>query len=281
MKTFKSAQQFRQWLQKNHKSKSELVVRFFKKGFSNYEFSSQEAMDQALCFGWTGVVIKSLDETSYTLKFVKRRPKSAWSFGSIKRFKDLQKRKLMRAAGLKAFNERNKSESQETLPEFPKKYLRLFMKNKIAWEFFQKQTPGYKKYMTWWVIQAKQEITQIKRLNMLIQDSSEGTKLKRIVEAQKKYVKTYEPGNTPIEAAKNIGPVLGAELRSLGITKMEELQNIGWERAFQRLTELYPHRVNLNALMAIVGASENQSVRKLDPQLKSEAKSFLRELRIR
>ena len=116
------------------------------------------------------------------------------------------------------------------------------------------------------------------RLNELIQDSESQTKLKRILASLEKIRKNemarYPAGQTPIEKGKNIGLTTGAELRSLGIDTLEKLKSRGWESVFEILVQNYPHRCNRNMLFALVGAVEDQSIRKLDPDLKGQARSF-------
>src|SRR5690606_33138575 len=113
---------------------------------------------------------------------------------------------------------------------------------------FTSQTQSYQKYTTMWVMSAKRRETQLRRLEELIRDSGNESKLTRILEASEKAKPTYEPGKTPIEAAKNLGLVSGAELRSVGIDTLEKLKDLGWEEAFSKLIELYPQRINLNML---------------------------------
>jgi uncharacterized protein YdeI (YjbR/CyaY-like superfamily) len=52
-----------------------------------------------------------------------------------------------------------------------------FRKNKRAWEFWRAQTPGYRKSMTWWIVQGKQEQTRLRRLEALIAESAKGIKI--------------------------------------------------------------------------------------------------------
>ena len=62
-----------------------------------------EAVDEALCVGWIDGLTKRVDETSYTIRFTPRKPKSNWSSVNIKRVAELTKLGLMKPAGLKVF----------------------------------------------------------------------------------------------------------------------------------------------------------------------------------
>ena len=88
----------------------------------------------------------------------------------------------MRPTGLKAFAARieNKSgiysyEQRKTDLEEP--YAKLLKKNKEAWNFFEKQSPSYRKMIGWWIISAKKEETRMARLAKLISESAKGKRL--------------------------------------------------------------------------------------------------------
>ena len=88
----------------------------------------------------------------------------------------------MKPAGLAAFEkcDRTKAYSfeqlRETLVLGPEREA-IIRKNKKAWEFFQKQPPGYKRLATWYVMSAKQETTRERRLERVIRDSAAGRRL--------------------------------------------------------------------------------------------------------
>lgn len=279
-KFFKSEKEFRQWLMKNHDKKKELWVGLYKGIKSKDGLTQRQAADQALCFGWSFGIIKGIDPFTYKIRFVPRRASSGWSALNIKRFNELKKLGVVHKSGLRSFQNRDDSKSLLQEPKFSAKQLKAFKANSSAWGFFLSQTNSYRRYTTWWVISAKRSETQDKRLQMLIADSGKGQKLQRILDAVAKVEKkNHDPGKTPIEKARNIGPVVGGELRSLGIDTVEKMKACGWEKVLQRVCELYPHRMNLNMAMAIAASCEDQDARKLDPDLKAEAKAFLSDLK--
>lgn len=181
---FPTPQQFRQWLEKNHQIEKELLVGFYKVGSGKPSMSWPESVDQALCFGWIDGVRRSIDEESYSIRFTPRKPTSIWSSINIKKMEALTKARLMTEAGEKAFNLRKEEKSSvyshenETAvldPEFEK----LFNANKKAWEFFNSQSPSYKKVVLHWIMNAKQEKTRISRLEKIITESESGKRLPR------------------------------------------------------------------------------------------------------
>lgn len=179
-KFFPSQEDFRKWLEENHQKESELLVGFYKLGTKKPSMTWSESVDQALCFGWIDGIRKSIDEESYQIRFTPRKSTSIWSAVNIKKIEELIKKGLMFPAGIAAFENRKEHKSRiytyENKPtEFPENFLEQFKSNKKAWEYFENLAPSYKKTSMFWVMSAKQEATQIKRLQQLIADSENQT----------------------------------------------------------------------------------------------------------
>jgi uncharacterized protein YdeI (YjbR/CyaY-like superfamily) len=175
---FPTQEKFREWLEKHHKKETELLVGFYKVNSQKPSMSWSESVDQALCFGWIDGVRKSVDEESYTIRFTPRKKSSIWSAINIKKVETLTKAGLMMEEGRKAFelksDQRSKIYSHENEayvldPELEK----LFKDNKVAWDYFEKQAPSYKKVMIHWIMTAKQEKTRLSRLEKAINVSAE------------------------------------------------------------------------------------------------------------
>jgi len=177
---FATPAKFRAWLEKNHATKSEVIVGFYKKGSGKPSITWPEAVAEALCFGWIDSVRRSLDDDSYTNRFTPRKPRSAWSAINIKLAEELIRTRRMRPAGRKAFAARESSRSaiysyeQRDKARFTAADERRFKAQKGAWSFFQAQPPWYRKAAVWWVVSAKKEETRVRRLGRLIADSSAG-----------------------------------------------------------------------------------------------------------
>ena len=158
---------------------TELTVGFHKKGSGLPSITWPEAVDQALCFGWIDGVRKSIDDTSYTIRFTPRKPRSIWSAVNIARAQALQGDGLMHPAGIAAFAAR--SEDRSAVYSFEQKGAVAldadleaeFRTNTVAWDFFRTQAPSYRKAAIWWVISAKKDETKRKRLAALIDDSAQ------------------------------------------------------------------------------------------------------------
>ena len=179
-KFFSTQENFRKWLEENHQKESELLVGFYKVGTKKSSMTWSESVDQALCFGWIDGIRKSIDEESYQIRFTPRKSTSIWSAVNIKKIEELTEKELMFPAGIEAFEKRKEDKSKiyshENNPkEFSEEFLKLFKANKKAWQYFENLAPSYKKISIHWVINAKQEVTQLKRLQQLIADSENQT----------------------------------------------------------------------------------------------------------
>src|SRR6188474_2468785 len=102
-KFFSSPERFREWLERNHNSATELLIGFHKKNSGKKSVTYAEALDEALCFGWIDGVRKNIDETSYTIRFTPRKPKSIWSNINVGHIERLKKEGRMAEPGLKAY----------------------------------------------------------------------------------------------------------------------------------------------------------------------------------
>ncbi|MGE5846956.1 MAG: YdeI/OmpD-associated family protein [Ignavibacteria bacterium] len=172
----------RSWFEKNHDKKQEQFIAFYKKDSGKPSITYQEALDQALAFGWIDGVRKSIDKKSYMIRFTPRKPKSYWSAVNIKHVKRLMKLGSMHQSGIKVFESRDKEKSEKYSFErenvkMNSNYEKLFKANKKAWDFFQSKPPSYRKPALWWIMSAKQEETRLRRLDQLIKYSESGEKI--------------------------------------------------------------------------------------------------------
>src|SRR5215211_6846234 len=180
-KFFSSPEQFRQWLERNHNRATELLVGFHKKSSGKKSVTYAEALDEALCFGWIDGVRKNLDQTSYTIRFTPRKPRSIWSLVNVKHVERLKKEGRMHAAGLEAYARRDpertgiyafENEPRQLSPT----YEEMFRQNKKAWKFFEEMAPSLKKVSIYWIMSAKKEETRLRRLKHVIENSAKGTR---------------------------------------------------------------------------------------------------------
>ena len=178
---FATEADFRSWLQANHATTPELLVGFWKKGSGKPSIDWPQARDQALCFGWIDGHRKSLGPDAYTIRFTPRRNGSIWSKVNVERFAALKAAGLMTAAGEAAY-ERDKHRSgvysyEKPVAELTADEEARFLKNKAAWDDWEKRPPGYRRSALGWITGAKRPETRAKRLGELMEVSAKGRRL--------------------------------------------------------------------------------------------------------
>jgi uncharacterized protein YdeI (YjbR/CyaY-like superfamily) len=98
---FPARKDFHKWLSKNAET-SEGVWLVFGKTNSVVTLSANEALEEALCFGWIDGQMKSVDETKYVKYFARRRAKSVWSDKNKKTVLVLREKGLLTPLGEEA-----------------------------------------------------------------------------------------------------------------------------------------------------------------------------------
>ncbi|HXY52509.1 MAG TPA: YdeI/OmpD-associated family protein [Terriglobales bacterium] len=179
---FRSPSAFRAWLEKNHDRETELWVGLYNQRARQSGITYGEALDEALCFGWIDGVRRSVNHTTYAVRFTPRKPESKWSAVNIKRGNELRRSGRMAAAGLRVFEQRKQNiagySGEERPTQLSGSYEQQFRMNARAWAFFRAQAPWYQRSSSFWVLSAKREATRQRRLQILIGDSAQGRRLK-------------------------------------------------------------------------------------------------------
>jgi uncharacterized protein YdeI (YjbR/CyaY-like superfamily) len=75
----RTRRQWRSWLAKHHGSESAVWLVFHKRHTGRPSVGYDDAVEEALCFGWVDSLIKRLDDARYARKFTPRKPGSQWS----------------------------------------------------------------------------------------------------------------------------------------------------------------------------------------------------------
>lgn len=177
---FAKQSDFRKWLLKNHKKETELIVGYYKVDSGKPSITWPQSVDEALCFGWIDGIRHSIDQYAYQIRFTPRKPTSIWSAVNIRKVDELTKKGLMYPAGIAAFEKRKDDKSkiyafENEEVKLSEDFEKLFKANKKAWNYFQALAPTYRKPTMKYIMSAKQQVTQLKRLNEVISDCEAGT----------------------------------------------------------------------------------------------------------
>ena len=181
MKSFKTQDDFRAWLERHHGAETELMMRLFKVHARHRGIGYREALDEALCFGWIDGVRRSLDDDSFTQRFTPRKAKSNWSAVNVKRYRELESAGRIHASGAAAFARWDGKKAPYSFESAPRAlapdFTRRFRAKKRAWAFWDQQPAGYRRVMTHWVMSAKREETREKRFAALLRESAAGRRV--------------------------------------------------------------------------------------------------------
>ena len=176
-KFFRTAADFRKWLDRHHGTAAQLLVGFYKKSSGKPSLTWPESVDEALCYGWIDGIRKRVDEERYTIRFTPRRSGSIWSAVNTGRARTLAAQGRMTPAGLSALAARRPNRSgrysyEQRPAELTAPYAGMLARNAAARKFFLAQIPSYRRAATWWVLSARLEATRLKRAQTLVQLSA-------------------------------------------------------------------------------------------------------------
>ncbi|NVO10799.1 MAG: YdeI/OmpD-associated family protein [Bacteroidales bacterium] len=186
---FSTRESFRNWLKVNHDKSLGIWIIFYKKHVNIECIAYNEALEEALCFGWIDSLIKRIDNDQYVRKFTPRTNKTKWSEVNKKLVTALIKEGRMTEEGLKKIDiyvktgsvdwENNDLEKERPKKEFnvPDFILKEFAKNEPALTNFNNLAQTHKQHYVLWITSAKREETILSRLNRSIELLKENSKL--------------------------------------------------------------------------------------------------------
>lgn len=135
---------WRLWLAKNHNKEKEIWLVYYKKSSGKQRISYNDAVEEALCYGWIDSIVKSMDKEKFVQRFSPRNPKSKLSQMNKERVRNLINQKKMTNAGLKAIEKVFDINSNEKFI-IPKDILNELKKNKQTWKNFGNFSDSYKR----------------------------------------------------------------------------------------------------------------------------------------
>lgn len=176
---FSGPDEFRAWLEANHDTETELWMGLYKKHVADRPLTWEQAVPVALCYGWIDSVAQRIDDDATRQRWSPRKPSSIWSKVNIALVEELTAQGLMTEAGLAAYARRREDRTgvyshENPDQELPPEWAARVGANPAASAFLEAATPTYRRQVTHWVLQAKQQATRERRLAQLIDDSAAG-----------------------------------------------------------------------------------------------------------
>ncbi len=164
-----SREDWRDWLAENQGDSPGIWLIYYKKhtGFSRIAYD--DAVEEAICFGWIDSTVRRLDDQRYAQKFVPRRPRSNWSGHNRARAEKLMASGAMTAAGMvKIEAARENGEWDKALEDrvdrpAPPELDKVLAEDSKAAAEFNRLTPTQRKYFIHWISEAKKQETRERR----------------------------------------------------------------------------------------------------------------------
>jgi len=175
---FADRRKWREWLRSHHQDAREAWLVLYKKGMREGAMSLDEAVEEALCFGWIDGKLLSMDAEKYSLRFTPRRANSVWSITNIRRVERLMKEGLLTKAGLEKIAAARRSgqweaaitrEQTEVIPADLERALRR-VRGAVA--AYRSLKDSRKKQLLHWLSLARKEETRRKRIEAIVGEVS-------------------------------------------------------------------------------------------------------------
>ena len=168
-----SRKDWRAWLEKNFDIEKEVWLVYPKKASGKPRISYNDAMEEALCFGWIDSNVKSLDAETSAQRFTPRNPKSSFSQANKERLKWLLEKNLLHPT----MQEIAKRVLKEKFV-FPRDIVNVIKADTGAWNNYQKFSSAYKRIRVAYIDAARKRPEEFeKRLANFIKKTKENKQI--------------------------------------------------------------------------------------------------------
>lgn len=146
----KNRKEWRAWLAKHHKNAGEIWLVYYKKASGKPRIPYNDAVEEALCYGWIDSILKPIDDKKYAQRYSPRRTTSQLSDMNRERVRRLIRSGRMTKAGLQAI-----AHAPKTGAPFPSDILARLKKDPETWRNFQHFPASYKRIRVGWIAAAR------------------------------------------------------------------------------------------------------------------------------
>lgn len=164
---------WRDWLAAHHNQSEGVWFVYYKKHTGKPRVAYDDAVEDALCFGWIDALARGLDEDRAKLMFTPRKPKSVWSLPNKQRVAKLMASGAMTSAGLAKIEAAQKDGSWDALNasdnlEIPDDLAQAFRRKRKAQKHFDAFAVSAKKAILYWLNSAKRPETRAARITKIV-----------------------------------------------------------------------------------------------------------------
>ena len=149
---------WRAWLEKNFRKEPEIWVIFPHKATGKPRISYNDAVEEALCFGWIDSTVKKYDENSSAQRFSPRNAGSSFSQQNKERIKWLYKKEKLHPSIIEEVQPLIEEEF-----EFPDDIIQTIQSNEKAWRNYQSFSPAYRRIRIAYIDSARKHPEEFKK----------------------------------------------------------------------------------------------------------------------
>lgn len=164
---------WRAWLEKHFDTEKEIWLVYPKKSSGKPRISYNDAVEEALCFGWIDSTVRSIDAGNHAQRFSPRNPQSNFSQANKERLKWLLKENML--------HQSMQDIAKKVLKEkfsFPPDIIAAIRNDTVAWENYQKFSPSYKRIRIAYIDAARKRPEEFKkRLAHFIEKTKENKQI--------------------------------------------------------------------------------------------------------
>jgi uncharacterized protein YdeI (YjbR/CyaY-like superfamily) len=167
---FPNRDEWRAWLKAHHATEKEAWLIHYKKHTGKQGLSLEDAVEEALCFGWIDGLLKPIDAEKYALRYSPRKKGSVWSETNKRRVKQLIKQGRVTEAGLakvreaKANGQWHAAKLREDTTNIPDDLMQALQADPQVQRIFDRLAPSHKRQYLYWITSAKTDKTRQRRI---------------------------------------------------------------------------------------------------------------------
>ncbi len=180
---FRSRNEWRMWLEENHSSEREVWAIIYKKKSGKIGLRYQEAVEEAICFGWIDSKMQSVDDFRFRLRFSPRKRNSIWSKNNKELAETMIRLGKMKRAGFETVDEAKRNGkwgsaySSKVPLKIPQDLLEALKENRLAWKNFDESSNSTKLRYIYWIESARKNETRRKRITDVVKKANQKSQL--------------------------------------------------------------------------------------------------------
>jgi uncharacterized protein YdeI (YjbR/CyaY-like superfamily) len=180
---FTTSGEWRDWLTHNHAIEKDAWIAIYKKNSRQTGINYNQALEEALCYGWIDGKMRSSDKDSFILRFSPRKPRSIWSKRNKNAAEELIASGRMTDAGLAAIKKAKENGdwdgayTNKTRDKIPAGLETALKQNQTAYTNFHNFANSYRNMYISWINSAKTEVTRRKRIAEVVKLSVANKKI--------------------------------------------------------------------------------------------------------